>query len=79
MGQNKEVSDYNEFRTGDYYANKAAQHSKNCSPEENERRRENGRRPNVADAVAIVPDVEVLDSDPFRGLDSSGSLGSASN
>jgi hypothetical protein len=63
----KETTDFHEFRDGDYYARKAAEHSASCSDAENVRRRENGRKSNVVDSVAWLPDYEVSDI-PFSGF-----------
>jgi hypothetical protein len=57
-----------QFRGGDYWAKQAAEYSKHCTPDENRRRQENGRTPNVADVVAILPSHEVLDASIFPNV-----------
>lgn len=66
---NNEVTNYNEYRGGDYFAEKAAEYRKTCTKEENARRSQNGRQSNVAPVVAIIPGREVPEAvSMFRSL-----------
>lgn len=57
----KQTTDFNEFLGGDYFARKAAEYSLRCTNEENERRRVNGSRPNVAGELNELPDSTKID------------------
>lgn len=50
----------NEYKDGEYYSRKAAEHSKLQTEAENLRRRENGRKPNVSAQFEVGSDEDTL-------------------
>ncbi len=54
-----------QFLDGDYYARKSAEHAATLTHQQNTERRQNARRSNVADTIAILPGHEVAE-DFFR-------------